>query len=64
MFGTRLLFAFSGRKEITPCKSDSIKPNNVVLVTITNVKFPVNIDILCNLFSKYGEVLRVRSTLQ
>ena len=34
-------------------------PSPVLLVTITNVKLPVNADVLFAIFNKYGEVLRV-----
>ena len=30
-----------------------------MLVTITNIKFPVNADVLYTVFNKYGEVLKV-----
>lgn len=34
-------------------------PSNVLLVTITNLRFPVNIDLLYQLTSQHGRVLRI-----
>lgn len=34
-------------------------PNKILLVTITNIKFPVNADVLYTVFNKYGDVERI-----
>ena len=33
-------------------------PGPVLLITITNVKYPVNAEVLFSIFNRYGEVLR------
>lgn len=57
---SELLISASHRSEITDEKTEqSSNLSPVLLVTITNVKFPVNADVLFSVFNKYGDVLRV-----
>ncbi len=39
--------------------SEEGPPSKVLLVTVTNIKFPVNVDVLFTVFNKYGSVLRI-----
>lgn len=34
-------------------------PSSVLLVTITNIKFPVNADVIYSVFNKYGDVQKI-----
>jgi hypothetical protein len=57
---SELLISASHRSEITDEKSESTnQASSVLLVTITNIKFPVNADVLFSVFNKYGDVLRI-----
>ncbi|EFA84392.1 RNA-binding region RNP-1 domain-containing protein [Heterostelium album PN500] len=49
---------YSNREEITSYSSVET-PNNILLVTISNIIYPVTIDVLYQLFSKYGSVLKI-----
>lgn len=55
-----LLISPSHRSEITDEKQESSSmPSSVLLVTITNIKFPVNADVLFSVFNKYGDVQKI-----
>ncbi len=49
------IFAFSGREQITKDEEGS----RILLVTITNIKYPINVEILRTIFSKHGKVEKV-----
>ena len=46
---------------ITEDKIDTLsnEPNRILLVTISNIKFPVNADVLFTVFSRYGDPIRI-----
>ncbi|GAM25404.1 hypothetical protein SAMD00019534_085790 [Acytostelium subglobosum LB1] len=50
---------FSNREELKSCSSSIATPNKIMLITITNVMYPVTIEVLHQLFSKYGEVSKI-----
>lgn len=54
-------FQFSTRDEIqAPSNAPSTPPqNSILLVTIQNVLYPITIDILHQIFSKYGSILKI-----
>ncbi|CAI2363692.1 unnamed protein product [Moneuplotes crassus] len=57
--GERIKFCFTGREEIVLEGSDQEFKNNILLITITNIMFQINIHTLASVFSYYGKVLRV-----
>ena len=49
----------SGREEIQNDKfGTNNNPSAVLLITITNVKYPVNAEVLFSVFNKFGDVLK------
>jgi RNA recognition motif-containing protein len=63
LHNSRLHLSYSGRENIEEDRVDqkSETAGRVLLVTITNVKYPVTADVLYTVFSKFGEVCRVVS---
>lgn len=73
----RIFMQFSKRKEITlnsryaSNSSDQVihsrsakldgKPNRILLVTISNMRYPVTIENLHSVFCRFGEVLRIKT---
>ncbi|EGG16362.1 RNA-binding region RNP-1 domain-containing protein [Cavenderia fasciculata] len=49
---------YSNREEITSTSAVET-PNNILLVTISNIVYPVTIEVLYQLFGKYGSVLKI-----
>jgi RNA recognition motif-containing protein len=52
--GKPVYFQYSNRSEITTQENE--KPNHILLVTVMNLVYPVTIDILHQVFSKYGAI--------
>ncbi|EER09567.1 polypyrimidine tract binding protein, putative [Perkinsus marinus ATCC 50983] len=58
--GHRLEFAFSGRSEITARRDpDSNPPNRILLFTITNLVYPVTVDVISQVMNKFGGLEKV-----
>ncbi|KAF4672207.1 hypothetical protein FOL47_000790 [Perkinsus chesapeaki] len=58
--GHRLEFAYSGRSEITARKDpDSNPPNHILLFTITNLVYPVTVDVISQVMNKFGGLEKV-----
>ncbi|KAF4692298.1 hypothetical protein FOZ60_013829 [Perkinsus olseni] len=58
--GHRLEFAFSGRTEITARRDpDSNPPNRILLFTITNLVYPVTVDVISQVMNKFGGLEKV-----
>ena len=58
MDGRRLKINYSGRDSIEEDKNQGNEASRILLVTITNVKFPMTAEVVQAVFSKCGEVLR------
>jgi len=56
--GKPCYFQYSKRKEITS-PQDEAKPNHILLVTVLNMAYPVTIEILHQVFSKYGIINKI-----
>lgn len=55
----KLQISYGSREEIQDDKlAEKQIPGPVLLITITNVKYPVNAEVLFSIFNRYGEVLR------
>jgi hypothetical protein len=53
--GQQLEFAFSGRSEITYKSSiECNPPNRILLLTVTNIVYPVTVEVISLIFAKYG----------
>jgi RNA recognition motif-containing protein len=53
--GIQVEFAFSGRSEITfRSANETNPPNRILLLTVTNLVYPVTVEVLAQIFSKYG----------
>ena len=60
LHGFHIEFTFSQRQEITPRKDpDANPPNRIILLTITNIMYPVTVDVLSRVFAKYGGMEKV-----
>lgn len=57
--GSRIKFCFTGREEIVLEGSDKDFKNNILLVTISNVRIPIDIHTLANVFNNYGSVQKI-----
>ena len=55
----RIFFSFTNREKITFDMDIDYECGWVLLVTITNIKYPVNIEILHWIFSKYGFIQKI-----
>ena len=58
--GSRLYFSYSGRKQITRKPHEPPVPNPELLLTITQVRFPVTNEVLAKITQPYGRLLRSR----
>lgn len=54
----RIYFCFTSREEIQN-DLDSNPKSRILLITITNIKYPINVDILHQIFSKFGEIEKI-----
>ena len=55
LHGSLIEFAFSGRSEITfRSPNEANPPNRILLLTVTNLVYPVTVDVLSQIFQKYG----------
>ena len=60
LHGFHIEFTFSQRQEITPRKDpDANPPNRIILLTVTNIMYPVTVDVLSQVFAKYGGIEKV-----
>lgn len=60
LHGFHIEMTFSQRQEITPRKDpDANPPNRIILLTITNIMYPVTVDVLSQVFVKYGGMEKV-----
>jgi len=60
LHGFHIEFTFSQRQEITPRKDpDANPPNRIILLTVTNIMYPVTVDVLSQVFAKYGGMEKV-----
>lgn len=60
LHGFLIEFTFSQRQEITPRKDpDANPPNRIILLTVTNIMYPVTVDVLSQVFAKYGGMEKV-----
>ena len=60
LHGFHIELTFSQRREITPRKDpDANPPNRIILLTITNIMYPVTVDVLSQVFVKYGGIEKV-----
>lgn len=59
--GRPVFFQFSNREEITTPQGTQkqSEPNSILLVTILNCFFPITIEVLHQVFSKYGRILKI-----
>lgn len=56
---SRIKFYFTGREEIVLEGSDKDFKNNILLVTISNIRIPIDIHTLAAVFNNYGNVQRL-----
>ena len=60
LHGFHVEFTFSQRQEITPRKDpDANPPNRIILLTVTNIMYPVTVEVLSQIFAKYGGMEKV-----
>lgn len=60
LHGFHIEFTFSQRQEITPRKDpDANPPNRIILLTITNIMYPVTVEVLSQIFTRYGGMEKV-----
>ena len=60
LHGFHIEFTFSQRQEITPRKDpDANPPNRIILLTVTNIMYPVTVDVISQIFAKYGGLEKV-----
>jgi len=60
LHGFHIEFTFSQRQEITPRKDpDANPPNRIILLTVTNIMYPVTVEVLSQIFAKYGGMEKV-----
>mmetsp|Transcript_11609 Transcript_11609/g.15444 ORF Transcript_11609/g.15444 Transcript_11609/m.15444 type:complete len:431 (-) Transcript_11609:205-1497(-) len=58
--GSVVFFQFSNRSELsTNHSSNAEKQNRVLLVSVSNLMYPITIDVLQRVFKKYGVILRI-----
>jgi len=51
-------FQYSSRDEIS-APSAPETPNNILLITVLNILYPVTIDVLQRVFEKYGPIQKI-----
>ncbi|KAL6058089.1 Polypyrimidine tract-binding protein 2 [Balamuthia mandrillaris] len=56
--GRPCYFQYSNRNEITTTPEDE-QPNHILLVSVLNLAYPVTIDTLYQVFSKFGAIVRI-----
>lgn len=60
LHGFHIEFTFSQRQEITPRKDpDANPPNRIILLTVTNIMYPVTVEVVSQIFAKYGGLEKV-----
>lgn len=58
--GRTVYFQYSNRQELdTKRAASSDTPNHVILVTVQNMVYPITIDVLYQIFSRYGAVHKI-----
>ena len=55
----RVYFSYSGRNHIQRKEQNEEKENAILLVTIYNIKYPLSIDLLFTVFTKYATIKKV-----
>jgi RNA recognition motif-containing protein len=58
--GNRLFFSYSGRHQVTRKPHEQPQPNEELVLTITDAKFPVTLDVVHKVMTPYGKALKVR----
>jgi polypyrimidine tract-binding protein 1 len=56
--GKAVYFQYSSREEIS-APSAAETPNNILLITVLNILYPVTIDVLQRVFEKYGPMQKI-----
>ena len=58
--GNRLYFSYSGRHQVTRKPHEAPQPNPELVLTITEVKYPVTMDVVHKVLTPFGRVTKVR----
>jgi len=59
IWSNRVYFSFTSRDKISNDMDIDIEHGWVLLISITNIKYPVSIEILNKLFSWFGEIQKI-----
>lgn len=58
--GNRLFFSYSGRQSITRKPHEPAQPSKEMLLTVTQARYPVTVDVLAKILLPYGRVIKTR----
>jgi RNA recognition motif-containing protein len=56
----RLFFSYSGRQQVTRKPHEQPQPSKELLLTITEVRFPVTMEVLSKIFMPYSRIVKAR----
>jgi RNA recognition motif-containing protein len=56
----RVFFSYSGRNEISKQTADRTLPSKTLLLTVTQARYPVTIDVITKITSPYGKVKKCK----
>eukprot|EP00820_Chromera_velia_P019467 Cvel_28311.t1-p1 / transcript=Cvel_28311.t1 / gene=Cvel_28311 / organism=Chromera_velia_CCMP2878 / gene_product=Polypyrimidine tract-binding protein homolog 3, putative / transcript_product=Polypyrimidine tract-binding protein homolog 3, putative / location=Cvel_scaffold3677:363-2321(-) / protein_length=324 / sequence_SO=supercontig / SO=protein_coding / is_pseudo=false len=57
--GVLLNVEFSNRQSVTPSGSSDQTPNRLLLITVNNLVYQIDLDLIHSLFCKFGNILRM-----
>jgi RNA recognition motif. len=54
--GSRVFFSYSGRQEINKKSDDPVLPSKILLLSITQARYPVTLDVVTKIITPYGKI--------
>ena len=58
--GSRVFFSYSGRQEINKKSDDPVLPSKILLLSITQARYPVTLDVVTKIITPYGKIKKCR----
>ena len=58
--GSRVFFSYSGRNEITKTENEPTLPSKNLLLSITQARYPVTLDVVTKIITPYGKIKKCR----
>ena len=58
--GSRVFFSYSGRNEISKKANEPAAPSKILLLSITQARYPVTMDVVAKIIAPYGKIKKCR----